>query len=220
MNFLATSVSSTHTYRGNFEVNFFVDEHDALAVTIDTERLHIRSVQSTEKDFSSYATLFGDQEVMGKFATGQTKTREDMESRIRDVWVKRWHQNDPYSGLAVFKNDTDEFLGHVVIGYGEAAGQSELAYLFMRNHWDKGFGTETVTAVVKEYAPATVEEGYTIDGKALEKITATARPDNPSSVKILARLGMHKIGEDVKYGALRHHFTIDLSELTRKVELD
>ena len=121
---------------------FVLDEHGALAVTIDTERLHIRSVEPSEEYYSSYATLFGDQEVMSKFANGETKTREDIVTRVNDVWVKRWHQNDPYSGLTVFKNDTDEFLGHVVIGHGDAPGQSEIAYLFMKNHWNKGFGTE------------------------------------------------------------------------------
>lgn len=60
-------------------------------------------------------------------------------------------------------------------------------------------------------------EGYTLEGKTLEKITATARPDNPGSVKILEKLGMHKISEEEKYGALRHHFSINLSELTQKV---
>jgi ribosomal-protein-alanine N-acetyltransferase len=212
-----SSISSIHTYHGSSEVNFFLNEHDALTVTIDTDRLHIRSVEASEENYVSYAALFGDQDVMSKFATGQTKTREEMETRIKDVWVKRWYQNDPYTGLAAFKKDTDEFLGHVVIGHGDAPGQSELAYLFMKNHWGKGFGTEAVTAVVKEYAPATVMEGYTLEGKTLEKITATARPDNPGSVKILEKLGMHKIGEEEKYGALRHHFSINLSELNKKV---
>jgi RimJ/RimL family protein N-acetyltransferase len=97
--------------------------------------------------------------------------------------------------------------------HGDAAGQSELAYLFMKSHWGKGFGTE----VVKEYAPAAIEKGYTLDGKTLEKITATARPDNPDSVRILEKLEMHKIGEEEKYGALRHHFSINLAELSNKV---
>ncbi len=213
----ASSVSDRHTYHGSSEVNFFFNEHNALTVTIDTDRLHIKSVEASEEVCGAYAALFGDQDVMSKFAAGQTKTREEIETRIKDVWVKRWHQNDPYSGLAAFKKDTDEFLGHVVIGHGEEPGQSELAYLFMKDHWGKQFGTEAVTAVVKEYAPATVMEGYTLDGKPLEKITATARPDNPGSVKILEKLGMHKIGEEEKYGALRYHFSINLSELTKKV---
>lgn len=216
----ASSVTSTHTYRGSSEVNFFLNNRYELTATIDTERLHIRSVEASEKDYSSYAALFGDEEVMGKYAAGQTKTREDMESRIKDSWIKRWHQNDPYAGLAVFENSTDDFLGHVVIGYGDEAGQSELAYLFMKNHWGKGFGSEAVTTVVKEYAPATVKEGYTLDGKPLEKITATARPDNPASVKILTKVGMHKIGEENKYGTIRHHFSINLSDLTKNKDVE
>ncbi|MBS4168488.1 GNAT family N-acetyltransferase [Parachlamydia sp. AcF125] len=208
--------SSTHTYRGSSEVSFFVDEHGVLAVTIETERLHIRSVEPSEEDCNSFAALFGDKEVMAKFATGQTKTRQDIEKRIKEVWVKRWHQNNPFSGLAVFKKDTDEFIGHVVIGYGGAAGQAELAYLFRKQYWDQGFGTEAVTALVKEYAPAIIKEGYTLGGKPLEEIRATARPDNPASVKILKKIGMHKIGEEEKFGVLRYRFSLNLREIAKK----
>lgn len=210
---LTANVTSTPTPHGSSKVNFFLDEHEALTVTIDTDRLHIRSVEASEKDYSSYAALFGDKEVMEKFATGETKTQTEMQDRINRVWVHRWHAKDPYSGLAVFKNDTDEFVGHVSIGHGDAPGQSELAYLFMKNHWNNRYGTEAVTAVVKEYAPATVKMGYTLEGKTLEKITSTARPDNPHSVKILERLGMHKIGEEEKHGSLRYFYSIGLSEL-------
>lgn len=96
----------------------------------------------------------------------------------------------------MFKNDADEFLGHVVAGHGDVPGQSELAFLFMPQHWCQGFGTEAVAAIVKEYAPATVKQGYTLDGEPLNKITATAKPDNPASVRILEKTGMRKISED------------------------
>lgn len=209
----ATNVSSAPTHHGNPKVNFFLDEHEALTVTIDTARLHIRSVEASEKDYSSYAALFGDKAVMEKFATGETKTKEQMQDRIDRIWRQRWHANDPYSALAIFKNDTDEFIGHVAIGHGDAPGQSELAYLFMQNHWDHRYGTEAVTAVVKKYAPATVQKGYKLEGKTLEKITATARHDNPFSARILERLGMHKTGEEDKHGSLRYFYFIELSEL-------
>jgi ribosomal-protein-alanine N-acetyltransferase len=212
---LISHPSYTHTYQNNSEINFFVNEQNALSVTIDTDRLHIRSVAASEEEVASYASLFGDQEVMGKFATGETKTPEEIKTRINQVWIKRWNQNDPYTGLAIFRNDTDEFIGHTAIGHGDKPGQSELAYLFMKNHWGKGFGTEAITAVVKEYAPATIQEGYTLNGKVLEEITATARPDNPGSVKILEKVGMHKVREEEKYGAMRYHFSIGLSELIR-----
>lgn len=215
MTHLATAVSHTHTYRGNSEINFFSDDQDGLSVTIDTDRLHIRSVKATDAEYDRYALLFGDKNVMRKFATGQTKTRDEMKTRINDVWVKRWREGDPYTGLAVFRHDTDDFLGHVVLGHGDVAGESELAYLFNQMHWGKGFGSEAVTAVVEEYAPATIQEEYLLEGKPLARIVATARPDNPASGRILEKVGMQFVREEEKYGALRHHYSIDLSELQK-----
>ncbi|HSX11598.1 MAG TPA: GNAT family N-acetyltransferase [Chlamydiales bacterium] len=193
---------------GSTEVNFFSNAEGHLDVTIETDRLHIRSVEATEKERDQYVGLFGNPEVMGKYATGETRTREAVEKRINDIWVKRWRKGDPYSGLTVFKDD--EFLGHVVLGHSDTPGQSELAYLFNPQHWHKGYGTEAVTAVVKEYAPATVEKGYLLDGKPLERIVATARVDNPYSVRILEKVGMKRVGEEEKYGAKRHLYAMDL----------
>ncbi|MBA2368951.1 MAG: hypothetical protein H0V82_08015 [Candidatus Protochlamydia sp.] len=84
-----SSISSTHTYHAKSEINFFLTEEGALNVTIDTERLHIRSVEATEEDYDCYTALFGDQDVMSKFATGQTKSREEIKDRIKNIWVKR-----------------------------------------------------------------------------------------------------------------------------------
>lgn len=210
MSSLAKSISSTHTYHRTSEVNFSHDEEGALAVTIDTSRLHIRSVEPSSKDHMAYVNLFGDPEVMEKYATGHPKHPEETISCINDIWVRRWHENDPYSALAIFQRDSDEFIGHAILGHGGQPGRSELAYLITRHHWNKKFATEAVTAIVKEYAPATIAEGYTLDGKTLRQLTATTRCDNPHSAAILTKLGMSKVGEEEKYGALRYNFSLDI----------
>ncbi len=206
-----TSISNSHYYYSNSEINFFKDDQDQLSVTIDTDRLHIRSVESTESDYEHYAALFGDKKVMEKFANGEPKTKDEMRVRINDIWVKRWHNKDPYSGLAVFKSDTDDFLGHVVLGHGDTPGESELAYLFNHNYWGKRYGTETVTTIVKEYAPATVKEGYILEGEPLKKIVATTRPDNLPSIRILQKVGMHLDKVEEKYGNLRLNYSVTLN---------
>ncbi len=203
-------VFTTHTYHGNSEINFFRDDQGGLFVTIDTERLHMRSVEPTEAEYDNYAALFGDETVMEKFATGQTKTREEIETRINEMWVKRWKKGDPYSALAVFKKETGDFLGHVVLGHGDQPGQSEIAYLFHQPYWRQGYGSEAVMALVTEYALATIWEGYTLEGLPLEKITAIARPDNPASCRILEKIGMQFLFEEERYGALRYRYSIDL----------
>jgi ribosomal-protein-alanine N-acetyltransferase len=213
---LSSSVSSTHIYRGDSEINFFLNEQGELSVTIDTERLHIRSVASTEADYDRYGALFGDQDAVNLFAVGATKTRAEIQARIDNVWVKRWKGNDPYAGLAIFKRDTDDFLGHVVLGHGDEAGEAEIAGLSSRVNWRKGYGSEVGRLLVNEYAPATVQEGYTIEGKPLERIAATASPSNPASCRILEKLGMKIVRVEEKYGSLRHHYSINLAELQEK----
>ncbi len=207
-----SSVSNIHTYRGNAEINFIRDDRGALSVTIDTDRLHMRSVKAKESDYDRYAALFGDKEVMEKFATGQTKTREEVQSRIDDVWAKRWRENDPYSGFAVFKKDTREFVGHAILGHGESPGQAELGGLGNRSFWEKGYGSEAAKALLQEYIPATIQEGYLLDGKLVQTVLATARVDNPASSRILGKIGMQFVREEEKYGALRRHYAMDLSK--------
>ena len=64
---MALAIHNTHTYRGNSEITFMTDE-TGLSVTIDTPRLHMRTVQDTEAEYDRYGDLFGSQEVMEKVA--------------------------------------------------------------------------------------------------------------------------------------------------------
>jgi RimJ/RimL family protein N-acetyltransferase len=211
---VATSVSNlVSTYYGKAEINFFSDAERGLSVTIDTKRMHMRSVESTETDYDHYADLFGDQEVMEKYATGQTKTKEEMRTRIDTVWVKRQLEGDPFAGLAIFKKNTDDFLGHIVLGHGDIPGAGEVAYLFKQKVWGNRYGSEAVEAVVKEFAPAIVKEGYTLEGKPLEKILATSRADNIASCRILEKVGMHLDRVEEKHGAMRNHYSLLVSPL-------
>lgn len=209
---ISKSVTDGHTYNGQWsEINFSIDDQGALEVTIDTERLHIRSVRAMKSDYDAYAALYGDPDVMGKFATGETKTREYIENRIQNLWVKRWETRDPYSGLAVFKNDTDEFVGHGILGHGDEPGVSDMAGLSLKKYWHQGYAKEAAAAIVLEYAPATVKEGYQLDGKTLYKINATARPDNIASVKMLEALKMTKVREEPKFDGTRYHYSLLLA---------
>jgi RimJ/RimL family protein N-acetyltransferase len=200
--------TSSTRFGGNFNIQLAEsNEIKDLNVTIETDHLYIRSV--TEKDLSSYISLFGDINVMEKYATGQVKTIAETTERIQG-WISRWQQGDPFSGLAVFKKNTDEFIGHVVLGHGDNAGESEIAYLFMKAHWHNGYGTKVVDTIVNGYAPFVIKKGFLLEGKVLEKILGTVRYDNKYSRRILKKVGMCKIGEEEKFGALRKYYGIKL----------
>lgn len=206
----ATAISNLRTYVGCSEIQFFSDENCGLSVTIHTKRLHIRSVEATEAEYDRYARLFGDQDVMTKFATGETTTRDAIKEKIKSVWRERWDTHDPYSGLAVFKKGTEDFVGHVVLGHGDHPGEAELAGLWNTDFWRQGYGFEAATAIVQEYAPATVQEGYLLNGKPLQTIFATARVDNEASCGLLEKIGMSFVCEKMKHESLRRLYQIDL----------
>ena len=189
MPFLDAPIVHTSTYHKNAEIHFLTNSQGALFVTIDTERLHIRSIESTEEDLARLASLFGDENVMDKFFTGQPITPDETRGWVDD-WTTRWRENNPYSAFAIFSKDTKDFLGMAVMGLSDTPGVSQLSYLFHPRYWNKGYASETAAALVTEYAPATVQQGYALEGKPLERIVATARVDNPASFRILEKVGM------------------------------
>lgn len=68
--------------------------------------------------------------------------------------------------------------------------------------------------VVQEYAPL-LNENYKILGENFTGIYATARPDNPPSIKLLLTAGMNKIDEKPKWGQLRHFFFVNTIDLIK-----
>lgn len=207
--------SNKRTYFGDAQIDFITEER-GLSVTIETPRLFAKSL--TKKEYRDYVEIFGDRVVMAKYGDGKPKTEEEATKRVNDR-SERWEKRDPYSDLSIHDKYNDKFLGWVVLGRGDAPGESELAYMFHHRCWRQGFGNEAVGAVVKEYAPATVSEGYLMEGKPLEKIVATARPDNPASCKILDNVGMKVVRQGEGYGAIRNYYELVLNPL-KKPQVD
>ncbi len=201
------SVTSAVQGAASSSIDFSLDPHSGLSVTIKTANLTMRSVM--EADLEHYLPLYSNPDVMTKFADGKVRTRDQVAARIKTL-CERWQNNDPYSGFTVFTRNSGEFVGSVLLGHGDNSGEAELAGLGLPSFWSKGYGTEAATALVKEYAPATLAQKYTLKGKALETITTTARTDNLASVAISKKLGMGIIATVEKYGATRHLFSVKL----------
>lgn len=202
-------MAGVHTYRGSSEINLRWNARNELSVTIETARLHMRSIEPTEIDHMRYVALFGNKNVMKQYATGQTQTPETMQ-RVIAIWERRWRENDPYSGLAVFTKGTGDFVGHAILGHGNGPGRAELAGLENQGFWGNGYGREAADALVNEYAPFTIREGYLLNGTILNTIAAKARSDNPAAEKILQQLGMRLTCTSDTYGIMNTHYAITL----------
>ncbi len=164
-------------------------QETALKVNICTQRLYLRPVGS--KDVGDLASLFGDPEVMEKYAEGKIISGEEVKARVTG-WDERWRSNNPISAFVVSTSDYSSyeglFVGAVVLEDGKEPGHIELTFFVVRNCWNQGYGTEMVTPVVREWAPLLVKRGDQVNGHPFTTLDASARRDNPAACKILGRL--------------------------------
>lgn len=186
-----------------------------LDVTIKTERLRIESGTISYFLDSSYPSLFSNSTNMAKFGTGVAWDISAIKQRV-DTWVKRASGNDPFASLAITKMDDDQFIGVVVLGYSsDVPGGAELIYVIDEQFWNQGYGKESVTAVVKNYAPELARLEYKVNKKEFTSVVATVRSDNVGSVKILEACGMKTDSAQAKekYGDNRMSFFVSIAEL-------
>lgn len=220
-------------------IEFNIDQENALRVKIETPHLIIRSVCT--EDFVNYLSLFSDPEVMEKYATGQPmfsdpkaiekyKTDQPLEptdekalQRLKDRfqrWINGFNNNDPFCGLSVFHRETGKFVGHIVLGRSGLAGIAEFAYLFHKEFWNQGIGTEAASAILNYYAIQICEKGYRLDDNLFSAVTATTRVDHLYSQKILEKTGLSTNKKEInyKFGAERYIYNADVLTLKKAIE--
>lgn len=193
-----------------FEKN---SQTNRLNVTIKTERLTLESTNPFQLGY--YKKLFSSHENMLKVIDGNPWS----ESRILERhthWVTQWNSDNPFSSLVILKNDTDEFIGHVLLDESDVCGSAELGYVFDKKFWGQGYGKEAVPVIVQEYVPELIKRDYKLSGEKLTRIEATARPDNPASINLLIASGLKKFSEKIKWGYIRHSFFVSTADLIEK----
>lgn len=199
-------------YGGKIEI-LFEEGAEELRVVIETDRLVLESV--CEKEIPEYIDLFSNPEEIAHFATGEPIPADRMEKRLRLSWIKRWQDKDPFSAFAVRLIEPGKqfhecpFVGHIVSGYGDEPGVSEMAFLLKKQYRHQGYGKEAVAALVG-YAKSLADKNTLLEGKLLAKIEATTRIDNLPSNKVLEYGGFHRSQSLEKWDGLRYLYTLNL----------
>lgn len=171
-------MSSSDQVSAGFEL-----EDNKLTVIIDTENLHLESVQEKDEDYY-YKELYNDPEVMKSFASGRTQSAEAVHTMVK-TWVERWKSNDPFSSLVITKQDSDNFVVQICLDYGndkKVPGVAEPGYLLAGRHYGKGYASEAATVVTRKFVQLLVDKGYKVNNGKFTTIVATAHTDNPATI--------------------------------------
>jgi len=101
---------------------------------------------------------------------------------------------------AVYLKSNQEFLGWC--GLKKHDGHIDLGYRFFAKHWGKGYATESAKAVLN----------YAFTNLALQEVIAHAAIENVSSLHVLEKIGMHRVGEGVEDGIRVYAYRITKEE--------
>jgi len=156
---------------------------DTLILT-ETERLIIRRLNKT--DMYALFSIIKKPEVMYAWEHGFNKS----ETR---KWLDRQlirYREDGYGYFAVISKETDKLIGQAGLINSELHGEPivEIGYIFDDSVWGHGYAIEAAHACVD----------LAFNRFDVEKLYATIRPENESSVNVAFKLGMRKTGQYIK----------------------
>lgn len=104
------------------------------------------------------------------------------------VWLLNMYLEEAASGFeyrqVITQKDNDEPIGAIdVVGIIDDNTTAEIGYVLSKKHWNKGYVTEALNAVIDEL----FRNGFT-------KIKAVHHVDNLASGKVMEKCGMHFVG--------------------------
>ena len=149
--------------------------------TLQTPRLRLRPL--AESDVAEVFAVFSDPVVMRYWDGPLMKTLQDAMQYIDHI--HHGFRRRDFFQWGIADSSTDAIIGTCTLIHISAIHQrAEIGFALHQTQWGKGFGTETVRAIL-EFAFGTLK---------LHRIEADVDPRNDRSLHLLERLGFEREG--------------------------
>jgi len=154
-----------------------------MHIIFQTPRLILR--EFTEADAPLVLALNSDPEIVKYVHEPTLKTIEQAEKIITDIILPQY--KNKLGRWAIHTKDNMEFIGWCGLKFRPELNEIDLGYRLMQKAWDKGFATEA--------AQHSLDYGFM--SLLLTQITGRAHIENIASYKVLEKIGMHFITEEI-----------------------
>jgi ribosomal-protein-alanine N-acetyltransferase len=148
---------------------------------LETERLLLRFFDLS--DAERVRELAGDKEI----ADRTTNIPHPYQKEMAEEWIST-HQIKFESGecvhFAIILKATQELIGAIGLMIDKSFNRAALGYWIGKEYWNEGYCTEAARAVLE----------YGFNQLLLHKITSSHFARNPSSGKVMRKIGMKKEG--------------------------
>lgn len=154
-----------------------------MDIILETPRLYLR--RFTEADLSLIKELNSKQEVLKYLHEPLLETDEQAKNILLNHILPQYKLN--LGRWAVYKKETNEFIGWCGLKYRPELEEIDLGYRFSQKHWGKGYATESAEYVLN----------YGLKTLKLKTITGRAHVENIASLKVLEKIGMKYIKDEI-----------------------
>ena len=157
---------------------------------LEGENICFKSMSTKdEQEIHSYAS---DEDVSRFIGWPLMKTLNETHNYIEEMLRRESAGTHLYASIVL--KSTQEIIGTAMIfNFDHEAKHAEVGYVFHKNHWSKGYGTETVALMV----------GFAFDALNLHKLHARVVEANIGSIRILQK---HCFKSE---GCLKDYYFID-----------
>ncbi len=153
---------------------------------LETPRLVLR--QFTEADAGLVLALNSEEETVKYLHEPLLKTVADASNILVNIILPQYKMN--LGRWAVHLKDTNEFIGWCGLKYMPGVEEIDLGYRFLKQCWGKGYATEAAQHTV----------AYGLHTLKLKVITGRAHRDNLASVRVLEKIGMQFVADEIVDG--------------------
>ena len=169
----------------NYAEEFYVQSLSSLNMQIlfETTRLIFR--RFTEADAALILQLNSDPEVLKYLHEPVLQDLEHARKIIREIILPQYENN--LGRWAMHLKENNEFIGWCGLKFRPEIDEIDLGYRLQKKYWGMGFATES--------ARKTLDVGINVLG--LHAITGRAHIENVSSLRVLEKIGMKYIKEEV-----------------------
>ena len=166
-----------------------------MHIIFETPRLILR--RFTEADAPLILQLNSDPEIIKYVHERVLHTEEEARVIITNIILPQYEKK--LGRWAMFSKADNEFIGWCGLKHLPEKGEIDLGYRLNKKCWGKGYATEA--------AAHTLEYGFNV--LQIPLITGKAHVENAASLKILEKVGMKFIREEVEDECPIKVFTIE-----------
>jgi ribosomal-protein-alanine N-acetyltransferase len=154
-----------------------------MPIIFETPRLWLR--QFTLDDASLLVALNSNPQVL-KYLHEPLLTTEEQALHVLENIILPQYKNK-LGRWAIYIKETGEFIGWCGLKYLADRDETDLGYRLMQQYWGKGYAYEA--------AKHTLDYGF--NHLHLNTIVGRAHIENTASLKILEKIGMHYVNDEV-----------------------